>query len=619
MISVTKYKLAKNLLGNIVIFNQNDETVYIGEEIDKLFQSHDISINTSAKNEKSRTFQTLLESEIANVRNTTKAATFKFQGMNIEFHLFPENGSSKDFLILSTQKKIQQINKIELDLRERVKELECLYNISHELEFSKNLDTAFEATTKHLERGFQFPEFTSVCFDISGKTYGDACAEDMAAAMLKEKIFLNKKQIGEIKVCYLQKASFLEEERKLIKEVAGKLARAKEKDLKKKNLENKRKILLSKNKELTKLSEEYNESKESLRTFFNAITDIIIVIDTDFNIIMSNKERIGESGKCYKKIFNSDKVCESCPAVGTFKKGEPGSLEKRLFDEDYLLKTYPIINKKGTVTSVLEVCRDITKEKQLEFQLFQSYKLASLGKLVAGIAHEINNPNTFILGNTKFIKEAFHDILPLLDQFHEEEPNLTIARLKYELFRENIMVLMSDMENGAKRMKKIVEDLRNYARKEEETRNDDVNINDVIENSMRLVKNQIKRKADISYECEPKIPIFKGNANKLEQVVLNMLLNASQAIENKKGKIDVKAGFNKAKGEIFIEIADNGKGIDKSTRKFIFDPFFTTKRNNGGTGLGLAICYGIIKEHNGHIEVQTRRNSGTVFTIFLPV
>ncbi len=255
----------------------------------------------------------------------------------------------------------------------------------------------------------------------------------------------------------------------------------------------------------------------------------------------------------------------------------------------------------------------------MEFQLIQSNKLASLGKLVAGIAHEINNPNTFILGNIKIIKEAFTDILPILDQYYHENDELKIARLNYSLFKENIEVLMEDMENGAQRMKKIVEDLRNFAKKDDGSMEDLVEINTVIKNSLRLVSNQIKRNAELKLELSNKIPQFVGNNQKLEQVVVNMALNALQALGNKKGLIKISSEYNKIDKEIVVKISDNGIGIDNESCQYIFDPFFTTKRNYGGTGLGLSICYKIIKEHHGRIEVESKVNEGTTFKLILPV
>ncbi|MCK4664444.1 MAG: hypothetical protein KAT68_16360 [Bacteroidales bacterium] len=608
-------------MSNIILFDKNEQIVYAGIEIVNSLEKSGINLSELKFSKKTEgTVRKQLIDEIKKVRNNQIPVCFRFDNIKSDFYIFPSNLDNSDYIALSTRRKINQINKIEHDLTERVKELECLYNISHEIEVSKNPDTIINNITYHLRQGFQFPEITTVYFQIKGTKYGNgSCDSVTAARTLTENIYLNKKIIGNIKVCYNKNEKFLKEEKQLLKEISGKISRAIEKYRKTRHLEKQRKILLLKNRKLIKLTEECNERKESLRIFFNAITDIIIVIDSDMNIIMSNNETIGNVGKCYKKIFNKDDVCENCPSIYTFKKGKPRLLETKHGEKSYLLHSNPIFNNKGIVNRVLEVCHDTTKEKQMEFQLIQSNKLASLGKLVAGIAHEINNPNTFILGNIKIIKEAFTDILPILDQYYHENDELKIARLNYSLFKENIEVLMEDMENGAQRMKKIVEDLRNFAKKDDGSMEDLVEINTVIKNSLRLVSNQIKRNAELKLELSNKIPQFVGNNQKLEQVVVNMALNALQALGNKKGLIKISSEYNKIDKEIVVKISDNGIGIDNESCQYIFDPFFTTKRNYGGTGLGLSICYKIIKEHHGRIEVESKVNEGTTFKLILPV
>jgi len=235
------------------------------------------------------------------------------------------------------------------------------------------------------------------------------------------------------------------------------------------------------------------------------------------------------------------------------------------------------------------------------------------------VAHEINNPNTFIRGNIKIIDEAFGDILPMLDHLYEENKDLKIARLNYEVFREHIPVLLDDMMGGANRIKKIVDGLRNFARKDEGLLTDDVDINYLIQNHLRITTKEVRKHARLESNLSPTIPIFKGNIQKLEQVLMNMLINAAQAVETDDGLVVVETNMNKTTNEVIIKISDNGKGMDDNTKKHIFDPFFTTKRDKGGTGLGLSISYGIIQEHKGRIEVVTQKGKGTTFTIRIPI
>ncbi|MQY79083.1 MAG: hypothetical protein GH151_07800 [Bacteroidetes bacterium] len=167
-------------------------------------------------------------------------------------------------------------------------------------------------------------------------------------------------------------------------------------------------------------------------------------------------------------------------------------------------------------------------------------------------------------------------------------------------------------------MKKLVEDLRNYARKDEGLLTEKVDLNQIIIDSLRLVQNEIKRYAKVRLNLHRELPIFIGNIQKFEQVIINLVINAAEAIDHDNGKIKIVTKFDTPLKQICLKISDNGVGMDKNTKNCIFDPFFTTKKNQGGTGLGLSITYGIIKEHNADIEVDTKLGSGTTFTIKIP-
>jgi signal transduction histidine kinase/PAS domain-containing protein len=384
------------------------------------------------------------------------------------------------------------------------------------------------------------------------------------------------------------------------------------------DLENQKDLLLKKNNELVALTEKLRLSKLRLQTLFKAIPDTVAVIDANHNIVMANRNSIGNKGKCYKKIFNQTKVCEDCHISKVFNEKSSVKLERMIDNEYYLINAYPIYDSNNQVIGALEFSRVITKEKNMEQQLLQADKLASLGQLVSGIAHEINNPNTFIKGNLIIIQEALSDMLPIIDRAFESDPSLKIARLNYEIFRQSIPVLVDDMVQGANRIKGIVDGLRKFAKKDEGLLNEQVNVNNIIESCLRLVDNQIKRTSDVNVEFDPDLPEVIGNSQKLQQVVVNVLINASQAIDKPKGNIMVETYRQNAE-EIVVKIRDNGKGMDEKTLKQIFDPFFTSKRHHGGTGLGLSIAYGIIKEHKGRIDVESKPGLGTTFYIHLPV
>ncbi|HAR96076.1 MAG TPA: hypothetical protein DCR97_08965 [Deltaproteobacteria bacterium] len=382
------------------------------------------------------------------------------------------------------------------------------------------------------------------------------------------------------------------------------------------DLENQKNLLIRKNQELMTLAEKLRQSKTRVQVLFEAITDTVAVIDKDFNVIQSNQKAIGNRGRCYKKVFGLEEQCEGCMADQVFENKISATHEKVIGDEYYLVSTYPVLDAKGNVDQILEISRMITKEKNMERQLLQADKLASLGQLVSGIAHEINNPNTFIRGNIHIIQEAMKDIFPILDKHAKTHAEFKIARLNYDIFRKHIPVLIDDMVEGSNRIKGIVEGLRKFARRDEGLLNETVNINVITEACLRLADNQVRRTADVKVNLAPDLPTIVGNSQKLQQVIVNILINASQSIEKSRGTIYVTSSFDNK--EVVLQIKDDGKGMDDKTLSQIFDPFFTTKRHHGGTGLGLSIAYGIVKEHKGTIDVESRVGMGTTFSIHIP-
>jgi polar amino acid transport system substrate-binding protein len=288
--------------------------------------------------------------------------------------------------------------------------------------------------------------------------------------------------------------------------------------------------------------------------------------------------------------------------------------------EDRVLEVHalPIFSKDREVDGILEYYRDVTREKMYEQQIRQADRLASLGQLVSGIGHEINNPNQFIRGNVKILKQALDDMLPIVDAWHTEHPDLKVARLPYPFFRKHVMTLVDDMAHGSERIKGIVEGLKRFARRDEGLLIDTVEVNTLVEACTRLVHNEVHKHADIVLDLSPEVPTFTGNAQKIEQVIVNLLVNASQAMpEDRRGRITVRSRAQD--GDVVVEVEDDGKGMNESTIKQIFEPFFTTKRAKGGTGLGLAIAYRIIEEHRGHISVRSAPGVGTTFMLRLPV
>ncbi len=622
MIQLKDFNLALGVINNILVCDRRDHILFAGDRIRTLLfpsTAHNPAGNL-LDNFPDPAVRTAIKEKLQEVRRTLVPGQLTLEVPDEHIFLFPANINSKDSVIISTREQLFKANQVENDLKERVKELECLYNISHELESRQDLAASLENSAGHLILGFQYPGITTANFKIDGVIYGNPESEETGdgARELSQPIAVNGETRGRISVYYSRPAGFLPEERKLLREIALMVARAIEKEETRRDLELKGQLLLAKNEELTQLTESLSTSNNKLNTLFNAITDTIVVIDRDYTITMSNSFEVGSGGKCYRQLFGSDTLCDSCPAQRAFERGESVAEEKKFGENHYMLQAYPIRSDDGKINKVIEIRRSVTKEKQMELQLIQSYKLASLGKLTAGIAHEINNPNTFLRGNIKIIKESFDDLLPLLDTAYRENPQLRIARLDYSMFKESIPLLMEDMVGGADRIKKIVDGLRNFARKDEGLLNDAVDINRTIRGNLRITEKEVRKHARLQFQLQEDIPLFKGNSQKLEQVLMNIMLNGAQAIRHDHGLLRVETRYRQEDNLVVICISDNGSGIREKDKVQIFDPFFTTKRHAGGTGLGLSISYGIIQEHNGRIEVESQPGEGTAFTIFIP-
>lgn len=385
-------------------------------------------------------------------------------------------------------------------------------------------------------------------------------------------------------------------------------------------LERQRNKLMSMNRRCKDTSAELRSNVKKMQTLFNAITDRVFSADVDNNIQMTNQSPDDIGKKCYQVLFGRDRPCENCPAVRAKVRKKPASLEIERGDSFYQLRCYPILDSSGNVEGIIEWVKDITRDKNFCNQMLQADRLASLGQLVSGIGHEINNPNTFILGNMKIIHEAVDDIMPILDQYYESRPELKIARLKYSFFKQHIGVLIDDMASGAERIKTIIQDLKKFARKSEDRFDNNISVNHLVERSIRLVRSQVKRKAEISTNLAENLPLIRANSVGLEQVLVNLIINAYDALkEGEKGKIHISTAADETGDNIIIRVSDDGVGMDETTIRKIFDPFYTTKRSRGGTGLGLSIAYRIIKEHDGEVDVESNPGTGTTFVIEIPV
>jgi polar amino acid transport system substrate-binding protein len=263
--------------------------------------------------------------------------------------------------------------------------------------------------------------------------------------------------------------------------------------------------------------------------------------------------------------------------------------------------------------------RSVEELKLRQQQLVQADKMASLGILVSGVAHEINNPNALILLNAPLIIDYVKDIQPIVEAYYQEHGDFPAAGLTYSRIRAKVTSKLVEMQDGAKKIKRIVDDLKNFARRDETGNVSLFDLNVVAQTAVRLVENTIRKSTSrFNAVYANDLPHITGNAQRIEQVIVNLILNACQALRNNDDGITLSTTYDRDRGEVALEVHDEGEGIAPEFLQHLTDPFFTTKRERGGTGLGLSVSDGIVKEHRGSLEFASTRGRGTTVTLRLP-
>jgi signal transduction histidine kinase len=334
--------------------------------------------------------------------------------------------------------------------------------------------------------------------------------------------------------------------------------------------------------------------------------DVIVMASNyrilDINQTLANKlgmqraDAIG--GYCYELLHHENAPCSGeehpCPLMKTVETGKPYRVTHVHLDKDkrelfYSISCYPLIDK-DEVVGAIEIARDITKDISIQKGMMQYDKMASIGRLAAGVAHEINNPLTTILTSAMLIQE---DTEP-------EDPNY-----------QELQIIADE----ALRCRKIVSSLLDFARQSEPVKAKH-NPNKVVTESVVLTRKQAAFN-DVAVEesLAKDLPLINMDKDQVEQALINLILNAIEATDPG-GKVTVSTSFVPEADSVELTVSDSGKGIPEEDMGKIFDPFFTTRES--GTGLGLAIAHGIIEQHGGTIEVDSKVGQGTRFSIKMP-
>lgn len=359
-------------------------------------------------------------------------------------------------------------------------------------------------------------------------------------------------------------------------------------------------------------------SKRELETVFDAITDLILIIDKNYRIVRVNQScasflkkpiRMLLGQPCYSALWGRNDVCEDCTSRKTFTTSATVSCRriKKLSSEGihyYEIQTYPVIDEKKKPIHVIEFIRDITNEKRMNDQLIRSEKLAGIGIMTSGIAHEINNPLSAISGTAV-------NLIEMPEKYGLNEKGLS---------RVSTILELSDRATA------IMRDLLHLSRDHEQT-SALVNVNRLVENTVKAVHFGGSVNIERRFNLDPGVLPINCDPSKIEQVIMNLTTNAIQSIQQKaaafgaqkkefSGLLYITTHFRQG-GGVAISITDNGIGIPESNRSRIFVPFFSTQPTGKGTGLGLSICHRIIEEHGGTIYFESE-NGRTMFVIELP-
>ncbi len=383
------------------------------------------------------------------------------------------------------------------------------------------------------------------------------------------------------------------------------------------------------------VEDELRSSERMARALLDALRDSLVLIDRDGMVLSLNKTTAKSLGMKSDEIFGRHlwdlfplKVAERRKA---FVERAVRSVKAiRVVDEqegkvsDNVI--YPIVDLDGKVTKIAILERDITEQKKVEEQaklqqrhLMRSDRLAMMGELAAGVAHEINNPNHTIVLNTALLLKAYPDILSVLDERYGEDESLRIGGFEYTDFRKTLEDSVKRIDECAKRIGVIVKELKAFVRTEPEDYSETVDINVTVQSALLLGTPFIKKSTDnFNVQMEENLPKVLGNAQKIEQVLLNLLQNACQSLHDKTRGISIGTHYDRDRHLVVIEVTDEGEGMSEEVLSRAMEPFFTTKRGSGGTGLGLSISARIVEEHGGTLQFKSRPGKGTIASVCFP-
>ncbi|MBF0369771.1 MAG: PAS domain S-box protein [Magnetococcales bacterium] len=357
-------------------------------------------------------------------------------------------------------------------------------------------------------------------------------------------------------------------------------------------------------------------SEAKLRTLFEHSPDIITTVNRAGKVLFRNRS----PEKC--PLEELPQVHQSRYQRGVqkaFDNGQPDAFQFSTGENAWWEARLVPFSHQGEVDSVMMVCTNVTEKRILQAQALRNARLASLGVLAAGVAHEINNPNNAIQFNLTLLSDMWNDVIPFLKKALIEEGMFYLGGIPADEALTTIPRLYDGSRKSCQRIKHIVGNLKHMSRQDKGELNQEVDLPEVLRGAISILQNQITKWTDQFVMTVPESPIkVRGNALQLEQLFINVILNALQALPDRSRQVLVTASMDDSHEMALVTIQDQGEGISQENLRKVTDPFFTTKADVDGTGLGLSISHTIVRNHEGTMKFESEPNRGTTVTIRLP-
>jgi len=378
--------------------------------------------------------------------------------------------------------------------------------------------------------------------------------------------------------------------------------------------------------EIKQAEEALRESEKQLRSLFDQSPDIIKVVDGNGHILsmsrslpeLSVEEAIGRSSfdllppdyrKRYKKGLKK-----------VFRKGKHDHFQYATADSAWWDVRIVPIRREDVVHEAMVIHSDVTETKALEAKAMRSARLASLGVLAAGVAHEINNPNNSIQFNASVLSRVFDDTLPIIDRHRSENGDFVLGGMPVDKALETVPRMLSGIRNGSLRIQRIVGNLKHMSRHDTGDFSRDIDVLEVLQAAISILRNQIQKHTDrLVHDVPDNLPPVSGNAQQLEQVFINIIMNALQALTDRTQMVRIASFLDETAGYILVSVRDEGRGMPEDEVRKVTAPFFTTREEVGGTGLGMSISDTIIRRHKGSMSIASELGMGTDVIVRLPV